>query len=391
MIDLLLVAWISLGLVHLGVPLGYFGWMRRIASSSTYKLNLDENQEPKEPTVSILIPAYNEETVIERKLENIAGINYPTEKIEVIVVDGASTDNTVALATKFLRFGPLKGRVVEESERRGKSSGLNSGGAFATGSLICISDAECQWDREALRNAARYFSDPSIGAVSGVHELSHKEGSSSQQTEHAYRSVYRTLRIAESKLHSTPVGEGEIQLFRRAQLTGFDPTLGGDDTAAALRMVKQGLRAISADDVVFFEPTPSSWRERFRQKIRRGQHVLQAFVRYRGLLFGKSKFSRIIFPAEFFLYVVNPLLFVPFLVLTLWLSTSTLILGTALAGALVLALLLSATRTIVSAYFANNLTMLAAIFQELRGEKQLKWTKIDENRPRVKEIAPVQR
>ena len=94
---------------------------------------------------------------------------------------------------------------------------------------------------------------------------------------------------------------------------------------------------------------------------------------------------------EFFLYVVNPLLFVPFMVLTLWLSASTLILGTALAGALVLALLLPTPRTIVSAYSTNNLTMLAAMFQELRGEKQLKWTKIDENRPRVRQVAPVQR
>lgn len=213
----------------------------------------------------------------------------------------------------------------------------------------------------------------------------------SQQTEHAYRSVYRTLRIGESKLHSTPVGEGEIQLFRRAQLSGFDPNLGGDDTAAALGMVEKGLRAISAEDVVFFEPTPLRWRSRFRQKIRRGQHVLQAFIRYRSLLFGKSTFSRLVFPMEFFLYVINPILFLPFVFLTVWLVTSILVFGVVLIVALVLALVIPATRTVVSAYLSNNVIMLAAEFQELRGEKQLKWTKIDENRPSVREVAPVQR
>ncbi len=388
MINLLLAAWVSLAVVHLGVPVAYFVMMRRIASNRHYQLDLDENQEP---SVSILIPTYNEGTVIERKLANITQIEYPTEKLEVIVIDGASTDDTVAVAKKFFIFNDLKGRVVKEGERRGKAMGLNSGLTLATGALICISDAECQWDRRALRNAVKYFGDASIGSVSGVHQASQNGTSTSQQVESSYRSVYRTLRIAESKIHSTPVAEGEMQLFRRSQLPGFEPTLGGDDTAAALSMVKKGLRAISAEDVTFFEPTPSSWRARFRQKIRRGQHVLHAFVRYRSLLSGKSQFSRIIFPMEFFLYVVNPILFIPFIVLTPVVLASNLILAATLLGLVTFALAFPKTRTLANAYFANNITMLAAILQEIRGEKQLKWTKIDENRPSVREVASVQR
>src|SRR5437879_12558693 len=106
--------------------------------------------------------------------------------------------------------------------------------------------------------------------------------------ENSYRSIYRAVRIGESKIHSTPVAEGEIQLFRRADLPGFDTRIGGDDTDAALSMVEKGLRAISAEDVVFVEPTPSVWRDRFRQKIRSGQHVVQAFLAHRGLFTERS-------------------------------------------------------------------------------------------------------
>jgi poly-beta-1,6-N-acetyl-D-glucosamine synthase len=386
--DILLVGWVLLSAIHLGIPAAYFAVMRSIASKRDYRLNVDGDEEP---SVSIVIPTYNEGMVMERKLRNIAQIEYPREKMEVIVVDGASTDDTVTVANDFFRLGDLSGRVIEESERRGKASGLNSGLAAASGELVCLSDAECQWDKLALRNAVKYFADPSIGSVSGIHQAPLNETRTSQKVESSYRSVYRTLRIAESKIYSTPIAEGEIQLFRRNQLTAFDPTLGGDDTAAALSMVKRGLRAISAEDVVFFEPTPPSWRARLRQKIRRGQHVMQAFMRYRSLLSGKSRFSRIVFPMEFFLYIVNPIIFVPFAFLTVLVLASNPLLAAAVIGLAALALLFSKTRTVANAYIANNLTMMAAIFQEIRGEKQLVWTKINENRANFSGIAPVQK
>src|SRR5207245_7623055 len=101
--------------------------------------------------------------------------------------------------------------------------------------------------------------DPSVGSVSGV-DASQALGSSLPVSmENSYRSIYRAVRIGESKIHSTPVAEGEIQLFRRADLPGFDTRIGGDDTDAALAMVEKGLRAMSAEDVVLFEDTAGVW------------------------------------------------------------------------------------------------------------------------------------
>src|SRR5207247_9935538 len=105
--------------------------------------------------------------------------------------------------------------------------------------------------------------------------------------------------------------EGEIQRVRRRVRDHFDTNVRGDDTCAALCMVEKGLRAINADDVVFYDPAPPAWSARFRQKIRRGQHVLQAFLKHKRLLWGKGVFSRRTFPMESFIYAFHPTLFRP--------------------------------------------------------------------------------
>jgi poly-beta-1,6-N-acetyl-D-glucosamine synthase len=377
LIQLPLAVWITVGAIHVAVPLVYFSAMKRIGAKRDYHLSLEPSPQP---TISVLIPTYNEAGVIAPKLSNISQSNYPVDQLELIIIDSASSDGTAQIARDFLARNHLRGLVIEEDKRSGKSGALNLGLTRATGDLVCISDAECRWRNDALSNAVRYFSDPAIGAVSGVHDISTTRGSTALNVESSYRSIYRMLRVAESKLHSTPVGEGEIQLFRRSQLSPFDPRVGGDDTCASLCMVEKGLRAISAEDVVFFDPAPPRWRVRFTQKIRRGQHVLQAFLKHKGLLRGTNVFSRVIFPMEFFIYVINPILFPVFIALTaLVVITIPLIAILVAAGALVAALVPS-LRTSASTYLSNNITMLAALVQEARGNKQLVWTKIEENR-----------
>jgi poly-beta-1,6-N-acetyl-D-glucosamine synthase len=375
--SLLLLFWIAVGSIHLGVPLAYFGAMKRIGSKRSYNLATTSD---RQPTISMIIPTYNEATVIKEKLSNISLSNYPSDRMDVIVVDSGSTDNTANLAREFFGQNHLKGQVVEEKERSGKSGALNIGLKHALAELVCISDAECKWDSRALGNATRYFSDPTIGSVSGVHHIPSSNETMAGNVEGSYRSVYRMLRIAESKLHSTPVGEGEIQLFRRRDLTGFDPNVGGDDTCAALCMVEKGFRAISAEDVVFFDPAPPAWGIRFTQKIRRGQHVLQAFLKHKKLLSGKGVFSRLIFPMEFFIYAINPIMFPIFIFLTGWVMITNLLLAALISIGAAIVAAVPGLRTATSTYLSNNITMLAAIIQEARGNKQLVWTKIEENR-----------
>ena len=147
MINLLLVLWIVVGSIQVGVPIGYFALMKRLTAKRDYHIVLQSNTQP---TVSIIVPTYNEARVIEQKLSNIAQGTYPLSRLELIVIDSASSDGTASIAREFLNLNRLNGKVVEENMRTGKSAALNIGLGRATGELVCISDAECRWDKNAL-------------------------------------------------------------------------------------------------------------------------------------------------------------------------------------------------------------------------------------------------
>ena len=377
MISLLIVAWLIIGAIHVGAPLVYFGLMRRIGLKKDYRISRSNI----EPPISVIVPTYNEAPVIVKKLANLAESNYPLEKLEVIIADGGSKDSTVTAARDFMDRAHMNGKVLSQSERKGKSYDVNMALATAKNEIICLSDAECMWNSNALRNAVSYLSDPSIGSVTGVHLIPETGEGLSQDIEGSYRSVYRMLRIAESKLYSTPVAEAEIQVFRHSDVPQVDPTVGADDTWIALSMVQKGKRAIAADDVLFYDPTPGTYNGRFRQKFRRGQHILQAFLKHSKLILRNRKiFSTTIFPMEFFIYVINPLLFPVFLGLTIAVMATNLLITILIAAGLAVVAVVPSLRTAGTTYLTNNLTMLAAIAEEARGHKQLVWTKIDETR-----------
>ena len=97
--------------------------------------------------VSIIVSTYNEAKVIGRKLENIAELNYPLEKIEVLVIDDASTDGTGDIAKKKMQEQRILGRVIKNSNRIGLNRSLNVAMEEATHSLVCITDSDESWKR----------------------------------------------------------------------------------------------------------------------------------------------------------------------------------------------------------------------------------------------------
>ncbi|HEX4919380.1 MAG TPA: glycosyltransferase, partial [Candidatus Bathyarchaeia archaeon] len=134
MTNLILALWITLGTIHFGIPFTYFLVMRRVASQRSYQL---ASSLESEPSVSIIVPTYNEASVIETKLSNIVENGYPSQKLQFIVVDSASTDGTADRARRFIEQHNLRGEVIEETSRTGKSGALNLGLTHATGELIC--------------------------------------------------------------------------------------------------------------------------------------------------------------------------------------------------------------------------------------------------------------
>src|SRR4051812_2916057 len=154
-----IVFWAAVGLIvyaHLGYPLllrglvAVFGHRPRDAG------------EPEElPAVSLVIPAYDEQEVIERKISNARSLDYPADRLELVVASDGSTDRTAELASA------AGADVVLELPRGGKVAALNQAVRRASGEILAFSDANSYWRSDALRRLVARFSDPEVGYVCG--------------------------------------------------------------------------------------------------------------------------------------------------------------------------------------------------------------------------------
>ena len=272
------------------------------------------------PKVTVVIPTYNEAKLIERKLENVYEQDYPRDRLEVIVVDSASTDGTPELVRRWAEEHPdLNLRLIEEPERRGLVPALNYvlQHCGISGEIVIFTDADAFWEADALRNVVKYFADSSVGAVTAsIVPVSVAK----DFLEEAYRSYYNLLRVAESKIFGTPVHNGALVAFRTSllyEMGGLPVYTGNNDSTPASIMAFMGYRAVQIDDVVVREPVREG---QFRRKVRRAQHLILHFLktkRYSKRL-GLYKFVRPferIWRVEWWLHIINPWLLVASLVI----------------------------------------------------------------------------
>jgi cellulose synthase/poly-beta-1,6-N-acetylglucosamine synthase-like glycosyltransferase len=359
------------------VPFGlYILYMKRIAKNKPWNIRIDPNYEPN---VSVVIPTYEEEATIRRKLDNVAEVNYPKEKMEIIIVDSASKDRTVKLAQEWSREHPeIKMQIICQTERRGMVNALNEALKHMHRDIFVKTDADCFWLKDSLKKALKYIADPQVGSVASLHIIEASRETSSVKTEKTYREFYKWLRIGESKLYSTVLYEGELMLVKKEILDkiGFDEEIGGDDVPTALRMAEQGYRAITAEDAYFVEQTPYTWKEKFRQKTRRGRHVFQALWKYKYLIWKKkTAFHRLILPFETYIYVVNP-----FVTIMLAILSVAMIARYPWILLFALFLLIGKIREMFVTHFVNNWIMILAMSMEAKGKEKLTWHKIKEIR-----------
>ncbi|MCX8205442.1 MAG: glycosyltransferase family 2 protein, partial [Candidatus Nezhaarchaeota archaeon] len=272
--EALLTAALVLAAIHFGVPLTYYWYAKNKWLSRPWNIKVDESYEP---CVTIIVPTYNEAKHIEDKLRNIYEQSYPKELIEVLVVDGASSDGTPELVERWaMKYPDLNVILIREKERRGKAMALNEALKLATGEVIIIADADAIWESNALHNAIKYLADPQVGAVSCI---KYPQKSGPAGVERGYRNHYNLLRIAESKAYSTPLFHGELAAFKRELLKkvgGFPTDVGADDSLTATKIAVMGFRTIVAEDVVVLEKIPDLGYGMWR--IRRAQHLIQHFI-----------------------------------------------------------------------------------------------------------------
>jgi cellulose synthase/poly-beta-1,6-N-acetylglucosamine synthase-like glycosyltransferase len=258
--------WLSLGALawtHVLYPLGAAA-LARLRTRRVRKA-------PIEPTVTVIVAAYNEEAVIERRLENLLALDYPADRVEVVVTSDASTDRTHELVERYAD----RGVRLLVNPRGGKVAAQDRAVRETAGEILAFSDANATWAPDALRRLVENFADPEVAYVCGQLVLEAPDGSN---REGAYWRYEMLQREAESRLGSVTGGNGSIYAVRRADYVEVDPKW-GHDLAFPYRMVQAGRRAVYEPAAKAFEkPTPSNETE-YRRKVRMFEHCWEITLR----------------------------------------------------------------------------------------------------------------
>ena len=186
------------------------------------------------PSVSLIITAHNEGSVIERRVRNALSSDYPRELLEVIVASDGSDDRTADLARA------AGADVVLELTRRGKVEAQNAAVTEARGDILAFSDANSTWDPEAVSLLATALADPDVGYVCGQLRLS---GTEEENQEGAYWRYEMAVRSLESRLGGVTAGNGAIYAVRRDSYVVM-PSDRSHDLCLPYLTVKAGKRAI---------------------------------------------------------------------------------------------------------------------------------------------------
>ena len=238
---------------------------------------------PIVPSVSVVLAARNEATVIGPRLENLLALDYPADRLEIIVASDGSEDDTVPIVRGFSDHGV---RILD-LDRVGKATALDAAVGLATGEVLVFTDANTMFEARALRALVAAFADPGVGGVAGDQRYLPAERDADEAAEAAGERSYwdfeRRLKLAESAAGSTVSATGAIYAIRREL---FQPVIAGvtDDFITSTSVIDQDRRLVFAPDAVAWEPVAASSRLEYRRKVRIMTRGLRGVAARRALL-----------------------------------------------------------------------------------------------------------
>ena len=242
-----LLFWASAGLIvyaNLGYPLALWALVQAVGRPATRRARGQravpapgaEAEQRQPPSVSLIVPAYDEEQVIAAKVENALALDYPRERLELIVASDGSSDATAE------RARAAGADLVLELPPGGKVAALNAAAERAGGELLAFSDANSVWSPDALGRLVEPFADPSVGYVCGQVRLLDEGG---DNLEGAYWRYEMAVREMESALGGVTGGNGAIYAVRRDAYLPLAPS-GSHDLSFPFLLAKRGRRSLYA-------------------------------------------------------------------------------------------------------------------------------------------------
>jgi cellulose synthase/poly-beta-1,6-N-acetylglucosamine synthase-like glycosyltransferase len=217
------------------------------------------------PSVTMLISAFNEEKVIGRRLQNITEIDYPADKLQVLIISDGSSDRTGEIVRSF-ENGSI--RLLDYRERRGKPAALNAALKEVTGEILTLSDANTFTNPDALRRMVRWFSDPTVGAVAGRVLL--QDPVSGRNVDGLYWRYETFIKGCEGRLGALVGANGPIYAIRRSLFRVSSDSIVDDFTIPLTMQLRTWARLVFDPEAIATEEAPAEISDEFKRRARIG-------------------------------------------------------------------------------------------------------------------------
>ncbi len=241
-----------------------------------------QRRPPEFPPVAMVICALNEEKIIRQKLENCLALEYPREKLAIVVVSDGSTDGTAEVIREYASRGV---ELIERAPRRGKVANLNEILPSRREEVVVLSDANVLYHPSAVARLIQAFEDPTVGCVSGRVVLT-DSAKLLQSPQEDYYSLEWHIQERESSLYSMVGVDGAMYAIRQESFRRLPDDTLIEDFLMAVDVVRRGQRVIFEPEAIGWEKGPATLREEFARRVRIAAGAAQALVRGNGWPFG---------------------------------------------------------------------------------------------------------
>ena len=338
-----------------------------------------------EPPITVVVPAYNEATILAAKVNNCLALNYPADKIQLLFITDGSTDDSATVLAPYPSV-----RHLHTPERAGKTAAENRAIRYVTTPYVVFTDCNTTLNPEALREIVRHYANPRVGAVSGEKRVL-RDGTTSGAGEGLYWQYESLLKRCDSDIYSLMGAAGELVSFRTALFKPLENDTILDDFTQSMRIVEAGYQVVYEPQAYASELPSASINEEMERKTRIAAGGWQSMARLRALL---NPFTQ---PVVFFLYMshrvlrwsVTPLALVVLLPLTAYLAVAdgswfyagvlglqALFYAAALAGWVRAVRGRSAGPLLVAVYFTMmNVAVFLGFWRYLRKAQPAAWAK----------------
>lgn len=268
--------WFSVGLLvytYLGYPL--------LLAAFAASRPKPKEPPPYFPKVSVLIAAHNEEETLARTIRNMLSLDYPEDKLELIVASDASTDGTDSILQSIR---DPRVRWLRLPTQGGKTQAQNQTVRLSKGDVIVFSDATTVYDRQAIRLLVRHYADPKVGGVSGRYEYLDPDVSRPAVVGTAVFWRYENLlKLLQSRAGTMTGSSGCIYSVRRSLYTPLPPQ-SCSDLVEPLMLVRKGYRIVFESRALAFETSCRTISDEFRMRVRVAAHGIDSILENQDLL-----------------------------------------------------------------------------------------------------------